>query len=134
MTLFDKIKTLVLSKQPRRADPPPAPVEIPQEWLDAAQREAGTLSTRSEVENARSAEAGSDVNTIRLREGMLNQLSVDEIDVIAKQLQLPVSLEGGKGRRVLAVITAAERTDKLDALLALCQTLDPDYDWEKEFS
>ena len=134
MTLFEKLKTLVQSQLPAR-DPlkqdQPAP-EIPQDWLNKAQEEVGTLSPRADVEAARSAENKSAFNTLRLREGMLNQLSVEEIDVIAKQLQLPVTLAGGKGRRVLAVLTAAERSGKLENLLEFCQTLDPDYDWKKQ--
>jgi hypothetical protein len=62
---------------------------------------------------------------------MLNLLSVEEIEVLAKQLQLPVAQSGGKGRRVLAVMTAAQQAGKLAALLELCQTLVPDYDWQK---
>lgn len=140
MTLFDKLKTLVQSRLPRiGADStvsqsgvphPPPSTDIPQDWINAAQKEVGSLSSRAEVEAARSAERASPVDTIPLREGMLNQLSVEEIDVLAKQLQLPIALSGGKGRRVLAVMTAAQQAGKLTSLLELCQTLVPDYDWQ----
>ncbi len=135
MTLFDKLKTLVQSQLPRfgeKKTTQPAN-DIPQDWINAAQQEVGSYSSRAEVEAARSAENASDINPIPLREGMLNQLSTDEIDVLAKQLQLPIALSGGKGRRVLAVMTAAQQAGKLTALLELCRTLVPDYEWQKQF-
>ncbi len=134
MTLFEKLRTLVQSRLPRFGEekkPATSADNIPQQWIDAAQQEVGSLSTRREVEAARAAEKTIDINPVPLREGMLNELSVDEIDVLAKQLQLPITFSGGKGRRVLAVMTAAQQAGKLTSLLELCQTLVPDYDWQK---
>ena len=69
-----------------------------------------------------------------LREAMLNNLSLEDIQTICIQLQLDgSSLEGGKGRKISTLMQLCERRKKLEPLLQSCQKLYPNVDWQKEW-
>ena len=132
MKLIDKMKQ-VLGQERVKADAAPAQ-EIPQAWLDAAQRETGLLLSRDEVEQARSEERQHDVDVTALREAMLNYLRLDQINAVALQIgAAPSQLFGGKGRQVMGLLKSAEKTNNVPALLTACKTLHPDVEWQKKY-
>lgn len=134
MNLFDKAKRLLGhagDKQPPAAKNTVS--AIPQDWLNAAQAEVGSLLSRDEVEAARHSEQAHDVDTTALREAMLNHLNDDTLPQIAEQVGLaPSQLFGGKGRKVMGLLQHAERHKRVTDLLTACQTLMPDVSWQKE--
>ncbi len=133
MRLFDKAKQMF--RRTRDEQPPAvnAVQAIPQDWLNAAQAEVGSLLSREEVEAARQSEQTHDVETTALREAMLNHLTDDTLSHIAEQIGLaPSQLFGGKGRKVMGLLQHAERHKRVTDLLTACQTLMPDVSWQKQ--
>lgn len=132
-SFFDKVRVLVRSKlTPSKSDTSPPPASIPQDWIDAAQKEVGTYS-RADLVGAREAEQGVSerVNTVGLRQTMLNQFSLDDLNAVAEIMGVDsATLEGGKGRRVMALINLSEREGRLEELTAICKAMKPDAAWE----
>ena len=90
--------------------------------------------SRDDVEAARSAETGHSVNTTALREAMLNNLDDEQLQLVAQKIDVaPDQLAGGRGRKVMATLQAAERNGRLADLLAACQKIAPDVDWQKSY-
>lgn len=74
------------------------------------------------------------VKVTPLREAMLNNLSLDDLQTICTQLEIDyMSLDGGKGRKVSNLMQLCERRKKLPQLLEACQTLKPSINWQKEW-
>ncbi|MEM7335975.1 MAG: hypothetical protein AAF490_28105 [Chloroflexota bacterium] len=72
------------------------------------------------------------VDAVYLRQQMLNFLTVEQIDLLAERLAVDSThLEGGKGRRVMALLTAVSQQDNLPQLIKLCQELDPKVSWQE---
>ncbi len=104
---------------------------IPQAWLDAAQKEAGLTFSREEIEQSRSAEKQHDIDVTYLRQTMLNNLTLEQLNEVAAKIGVaPSQLFGGKGRRVLALLQSAEKGQKVPALLLACQTIRPKISWQ----
>ncbi|MGB1252483.1 MAG: hypothetical protein ACPG8W_17845 [Candidatus Promineifilaceae bacterium] len=128
-SLFDKVRTLFRSKMTRTK--PQAPT-IPQDWINRAQEEVGTRYSRADLANARKAETGAstNANTVELRQKMLNQFSLDDLNAAADIMGIDTAkLEGGKGRRVMALITLSEKSGRLEELIAICKAMKPDATW-----
>lgn len=133
MNLFEKARKLLGKEPKKQVESTGQTTAIPQEWLDAAQAEVGSLLSREEVESARTAELAHNVNVTALREAMLNHLDADALVTLAEQIGLaPSQLFGGKGRKVMGLLQHAERNQRVTELLAACQTLKPAIDWQKE--
>ena len=137
MNLIEKAKRL-FSKSETDAVNPKANAKavsaIPQEWLDAAQTEAGLLMSREAVEAARQAESARkahDVNITALRQAMLNNLSEDVLAEVAVAIGFaPSQLFGGKGRKVMGLLQSAEKNGLVTELLSACQNIMPDVNWQ----
>ena len=130
-SLFDKIRVLFQSKlTPSKPSKPQAP--IPQDWINQAQKEVGTLYSREELASARKAESSTSAraDTVQLRQMMLNEMSLDDLSAAAEIMGVDATkLEGGKGRRVMALLTLAEKEGRLEALIAVCKAMKPDVNW-----
>ncbi len=108
-----------------------AQISIPQAWVDQAQMEAGLTFSRDTVEAARSAEKRHSIDITALRETMLNQLTIEQLDTLAEAIGVDAQqLAGGKGRRVLALLQSAEKTEQLPVLLAACRSIRPNVAWQ----
>lgn len=127
-SLFDKLRVLFRAK----TTPSKSPKTIPQDWINKAQEEVGTLYSRADLAAAREAEASAatSADTVALRQTMLNQLTEDELNGIYEMMGLATDqISGGKGRRVMGLLTYAEKEGRLDELVALCKAVKPEADW-----
>lgn len=71
------------------------------------------------------------VDAVYLRQQMSNFLTQAQLHQIARQYAIdPDTLEGGKGRQVLIVITAVTQQNQLADLLERCQKRYPDVRWQ----
>lgn len=72
-------------------------------------------------------------DSIFLRQQMLNHLSSAQVDELGERFAVPAQrMSGGKGRRVMAVITAVSNQNQLAELLIACQEIQPDVQWGEE--
>jgi hypothetical protein len=75
----------------------------------------------------------STIDPIFLRQQMSNHLDDAQLLSLSEKIGLPYeALPGGKGRKVLELVTAFEKEGKLEALLQLCQMQNGKIEWQME--
>ncbi|MAT99122.1 MAG: hypothetical protein CL608_18405 [Anaerolineaceae bacterium] len=75
----------------------------------------------------------SSVDPIFLRQQMSNHLDAAQLTTMGETIGLDyAALPGGKGRKVLALVTAFEKEGQLTRLLALCQQQNSEIEWQME--
>lgn len=78
-------------------------------------------------------EAETAVDPIFLRQQMSNHFDEATLVLVAETFGLDFAqLSGGKGRRVLQLVTHCEKERQLDVLMARCQELKPTVAWQLE--
>lgn len=77
--------------------------------------------------------SSSAVDPIFLRQQMSNHLDDNQLQAIGVESGLDYqALPGGKGRKVLELVTAFEKEGKLTHLLLLCQKQNSEIEWQLE--
>ena len=75
----------------------------------------------------------SQVDPIFLRQQMSNHLGKEDLAAIGAKIRVDYKgLPGGKGRKVLALVTAFEKEGQLTELLVLCQQQNSKIEWQME--
>ena len=91
------------------------------------------LQKTSEGQTAVSQPPITTIDAIFLRQQMSNHLDDSQLARMAAGMALDyVALPGGKGRKVLELVTAFEKEGKLDQLLQQCQAENSDVAWQME--
>lgn len=68
-------------------------------------------------------------DAVAWRSAMLNHLQPADLAAIAAAVEVPFTPEGGKGRQVLALMQAAQRLGKFDAVADACRARRPAAPW-----
>ena len=120
-SLWRKIQRLFQADEP----PPPEPPNIVMPEL--------VMQKPTVDQTAESGSPASVIDPIFLRQQMSNHLDEAQLTAIGAQIDMEYSaLPGGKGRKVLELVTAFEKQGKLDDLLRLCQAQNGDIQWQLE--
>ena len=109
--------------QPDEAPPEPPSVVIPEVIMQ--KKAAGHTAV--------SQSPASFIDPIFLRQQMSNHLNEAQLTTVGAEIGVDYStLPGGKGRKVLELVTAFEKQGKLADLLRLCQAQNSDIQWQLE--
>lgn len=119
--LWGKLKQLF-----QKNDPPPPKAQnivIPEVVIHATRQGQTAVSHLP----------ASQVDPIFLRQQMSNHLGKEELAAIGAKIGVDYEvLPGGKGRKVLALVTAFEKEGQLTELLVLCQQQNSKIEWQME--
>ncbi len=78
------------------------------------------------------SESLGEVDELFLRQQMLNNLSIEQVELIAQKFDMePTQLEGGKGRKVMGLFTAVSQKNSLPQLVTYCEEIVPSVKWQK---
>lgn len=122
---FDRLKAVFEAANADAPDEKADPIVIPHlEQVRVEGQSMPPVARRSAETDARLASADS----VALRTAMLNHLTVDQLHALAAELNVPLdTLQGGKGRQVLALMQAVSAETLLDA----CRRAHPNISWPR---
>lgn len=108
-----------------RGDPPPSPegppIRIPQVKISRSRTQGAEATIEIPDDTEGETAPSTAVDTVALRQRMLNHLEMDQLRRICADLGIDFdALAGGKGRKVMAIMQRAGEAEKLDALVAAC--------------
>lgn len=119
--LWGKIRRLIKGDEPLQSEEPK--IVIP----------AVTIQKTGQGQTAVSHPPTSYVDPIFLRQQMSNHLDEGQLATIGRTIGLDyAALSGGKGRKVLQLVTAFEKVGQLTELLAQCRQQDSSVEWQME--
>jgi hypothetical protein len=132
-SLLDKLRGLwSQSDAPEEEkDEPLPPQYIPEVIIDYGQRNRPSEAKLDDpTQTSRQADG---LDLVYLRQQMSNHLDVDGLRSISDQLGLAWDeLSGGKGRRVLALISWCEQNGRLPDLLQACEAQNTAVAWQPD--
>ncbi len=119
---LDKLRGLLGSESEDSSAEIPPPITIPDVKIETPARPSAHASPTPD---------SSGIDAVFLRQQISNHVSLDQLRELAEKMDLDsAEFSGGKGRQVLQLVEAAQATEALPTLLALCQTLDPTVNWQ----
>ncbi len=119
--LWDKIRWLFKDDEPLQPEEPK--IVIPEV----------TIQKTRQGQTAVSHPPTASVDPVFLRQQMSNHLDEVQLATIGETIgQDYAALPGGKGRKVLQLVTAFEKEGQLTELLVLCQQQNSSIEWQME--
>ncbi|MEM7113973.1 MAG: hypothetical protein AAF614_16180 [Chloroflexota bacterium] len=98
---------------------------------DIALKQQAARHRQNEVDEEMGEGKTAVIDPIFLRQQLSNHLTVTDLQAIAQMVGTDYdTMAGGKGRRVLELVTHCERKQMLEKLLDECQRRKPEVNWQ----